>query len=183
MSALTGEGLQGEALLEAVTVAMVALHVRYHGRAPTRANTRMIGDELLACLMGEVYTEIEKTMIELQRQAVVKDVRSAFAHAMEHRFVAEVERLSGRRRVTTFISTHHVGPTWSSSCFGWHLRWRQRQRRERRHALDRICDHLNTVLAAVSSSVMSKGSPARSARAVLTDSTSELPVFAGETAR
>ena len=109
MSAPTGEGSQGEALLEAVTAAMVALHLRYHGRAPARADTRMMGGELLACVMGEVYTEIEKTMIELQRQAVVKDVRSAFQHAMEHRFVAEVERLSGRR-VTRFISTHHVGP-------------------------------------------------------------------------
>ena len=108
MSAPT-EGLQGQALLDAVTVSMVALHVRYHGRPPARAESRLMGDELLACVMGEVYTDIEKTMIELQRHALVKDTRSTFQHAMEHRFIAEVERLSGRH-VTRFISTHHVGP-------------------------------------------------------------------------
>ena len=109
MSAPTSGGLEGEALLGAVTEAMIALHVRYYGRAPARADTLMMGDDLLACLMGEVYTEVEKTMIELQRQAVVKHVRSTFQQAMEHRFVADIERLSGRR-VTRFISTHHVGP-------------------------------------------------------------------------
>ena len=32
-----------------------------------------------------------------------------FQNAMEHRFVSEVERITGRR-VARFISTHHVGP-------------------------------------------------------------------------
>lgn len=106
----SGDGaLEGEALLEAATAAMIALHVRYYGRAPGRADSRLMGDELLACLMGEVYTEVEKTMIELQRQAMVKDTRSAFQHAMEHRFISEIERLSGRA-VMRFISTHSVGP-------------------------------------------------------------------------
>ena len=65
MSASADGALEGEALLEAVTAAMVALHVRYYGRAPGGADTRLMGGELLACLMGEVYTEVEKTMIEL----------------------------------------------------------------------------------------------------------------------
>ena len=58
-------------LLEAVTEAMVALHERYHGRKPNSARTLMMGDDLLACMLGDVYTDIEKTMIELQRQALV----------------------------------------------------------------------------------------------------------------
>jgi hypothetical protein len=32
-----------------------------------------------------------------------------FQQAMQHRFIAEVERLTGRR-VAQFMSTHHVGP-------------------------------------------------------------------------
>ena len=95
--------------LEAVTEAMVALHVRYHGRAPTSARTRMMGEDMLARLLGEVYTDVEKTMIELQHQALVHETRSTFQHAMEHRFIGVVERLTGRR-VAQFISTHHVGP-------------------------------------------------------------------------
>ena len=99
----------GEDVLEAVTEAMVALHERYHGRKPVTARTHMLDDDLLACLLGEVYTEVEKTMIELQRAAHVHETRSAFQQAMGARFVTVVERLTGRR-VMQFMSAHHVGP-------------------------------------------------------------------------
>jgi len=69
----------------------------------------MLEDELLACVLGGVYTDVGKTMIELRRQTVVRDTRSAFQNGMGHRFVAAVERLSGRS-VLTFMSEHHVGP-------------------------------------------------------------------------
>jgi uncharacterized protein YbcI len=98
-----------DGVLEAVNDAMVALHVRYHGRAPATSSTRMLGDDLLACVMGDVYTDVEKTMIELQRQALVHETRSAFQQAMEHRFISSVETITGRG-VNRFISTHHVGP-------------------------------------------------------------------------
>jgi uncharacterized protein YbcI len=48
-------------------------------------------------------------MIELERGRVVQETRSAFQEAMQQRFIAEVERLSGRD-VLAFISNHHVGP-------------------------------------------------------------------------
>jgi uncharacterized protein YbcI len=96
-------------VLEAVNDAMVALHARYHGREPASARTQMLGDDMLACKLGDVYTDVEKTMIELQRQALVHETRSTFQQAMEHRFIADVERLTGRR-VAKFISSHHVGP-------------------------------------------------------------------------
>ena len=98
-----------EEALEAVNEAMIALHERYHGRRPVSARTRMLGDDMLACMLGDVYTDVEKTMIELQRQALVHETRSTFQQAMEHRFIGDVERLTGRR-VARFISTHHVGP-------------------------------------------------------------------------
>lgn len=101
--------LSGDALLLAVTEAMVALHERYYHRAPVTAKTQMLGDDLLACVLGGVYTDVEKTMIELERAPAVKDTRSAFQNAMQHKFIDKVERLSGRE-VTTFISNSHVGP-------------------------------------------------------------------------
>jgi len=101
--------LTGDALLEAVTDAMVALHERYYHRPPLSARTQLLDDEILACVMGGVYTEVEKTLIELQRQTVVQETRSAFQTAMQDRFIAEIERLSGRR-VLAFISNCHVGP-------------------------------------------------------------------------
>ena len=96
-------------LLEAVSDSMAALHERYHHRRPATIKTQTLQDELLACVMGGVYTDIEKTMIEIQRHGLVKDMRSEFQNAMQDRFVREVERLSGRE-VLSFISNSHVGP-------------------------------------------------------------------------
>ncbi len=57
--------LTGEELLAAVTEAMVALHERYHHRKPITAKTLLLGGDLLVCVLGGVYADIEKTMIEL----------------------------------------------------------------------------------------------------------------------
>jgi uncharacterized protein YbcI len=101
--------LTGDALLRAVSERMAAFHEHYHGRAPVTARTRMLGDDLLAVVLGGVYSEVEKTMIEIERSPLVREIRSAFQMVMEDRFVAEIERLSGRP-VESFVSTHHVGP-------------------------------------------------------------------------
>lgn len=101
--------LTGDALLSAVTGAMVALHEQYHHRAPITAKTLMLGEDLLACVLGGVYTDVEKTMIEIQRTTIVQETRNAFQNAMQHKFISAIERLSGRN-VLAFISNHHVGP-------------------------------------------------------------------------
>jgi uncharacterized protein YbcI len=101
--------LTGDELLAAITDAMVALHKRYHHREPVTAKTMLLGGDLIACVLGGVYTTVEQTMIELQRSPIVQETRSAFQVAMQQRFIAAVERLSGRD-VLAFISNHHVGP-------------------------------------------------------------------------
>ena len=72
--------LTGDALLVAVTEAMVALHQRYHKRAPVTAKTQLLGGDLLACVLGGVYTDVEKTMIELQRTTIVQETRLSLIH-------------------------------------------------------------------------------------------------------
>jgi uncharacterized protein YbcI len=109
MADLADGSLERDEMLQAVTDALVTLHERYHGRKPGSARSQMMGGDMLACMLGSVYTDVEKTMIELQRQALVHETRSAFHQAMEHRFTEAVERITGRR-VARFISTHHVGP-------------------------------------------------------------------------
>ena len=101
--------LSGDQMLEAVTDAMVALHERYYHRKPVTAKTRLLGDDLLICVLGGVYTDVEKTMIELQRSTIVQETRSAFQTAMQRRFIDQVERITGRD-VLAFISNHHIGP-------------------------------------------------------------------------
>ena len=101
--------LTGDALLVAVTDAMVAFHERYHHRKPGSAKSLMLGDDLLACVLGGVYTDVEKTLIEIQRTTIVQETRNAFQNAMQDKFITTVQQLSGRR-VLAFISNHHVGP-------------------------------------------------------------------------
>ena len=96
-------------LLAAVTQAMVAFHQRYHHRKSVTAKTLMLGDDLLACVLGGVYTDVEKTMIEIQRNSIVQETRNEFQNAMQAKFIEAVERLTGRN-VLAFISNHHVGP-------------------------------------------------------------------------
>jgi uncharacterized protein YbcI len=102
-------GLSGDELLDAVTAAMVELHRKYHHRQPVTAKTQLLGGDLLVCVLGGVYTDVEKTMIEIQRGPIVQQTRSAFQTAMQHKFIAAVERLTGRE-VLAFISNQHVGP-------------------------------------------------------------------------
>ena len=103
------EALSGDELLAAVTKAMVGLHERYYHREPVTAKTMLLGDDLIACMMSGVYTDVEKTMIEIQRGTIVQEARNAFQNAMQDKFIQTVEELSGRR-VLAFISNHHVGP-------------------------------------------------------------------------
>jgi len=61
-----------------MTNVMVAFHERYHHRRPVTAKTQLLGDDLLVCVLGGVYTDVEKTMIELQRTTLVQETRSEF---------------------------------------------------------------------------------------------------------
>jgi uncharacterized protein YbcI len=101
--------LLGEPLLTAVTEAMVSFHERYYHRIPVTAKTLLLSDELLICVLGGIYTDVEKTLIEVQRSPIVQETRSAFQTAMQGRFISAVERLTGRK-VLAFISNQHVGP-------------------------------------------------------------------------
>ena len=96
-------------LLAAVTRSMVVLHERYHHRKPVTAKSQLLGGDLLVCVLGGVYTDVEKTLIELQHSTTVQETRSEFQTAMQRKFVDEVERLTGRP-VLAFISNSHVGP-------------------------------------------------------------------------
>ncbi len=116
MPAPTTDPLTGDAMLAGVTDAMVALHRRYFHREPVTAKTRLLGGDLLACVLGGVYTDVEKTMIELQHTAVVQETRSEFQNAMQDKFITAVERVTGRE-VIAFISNHHVGPDMEIELF------------------------------------------------------------------
>lgn len=109
----TETALAGDELLAAVTDAMVTFHERYHGRKPGSAKSQLRGDDLLACVLGGVYTEVEKTMIELERATVVQETRSALQEAMQQRFIAQVSASRGGGCVPS-SRTVMSGPIWRS---------------------------------------------------------------------
>jgi hypothetical protein len=101
--------LIGDELLVAVTDAMVEFYHRYHDHAPVIGKATLLGEELLACVLGDVYSDVEKTMFDLRDATILQETRSPFQDEMQHRFIAEVERLSGRG-VQAFISNSRADP-------------------------------------------------------------------------
>jgi uncharacterized protein YbcI len=101
--------LEGDALLHAITDAMVAHHLRYHGRAPTTARTTLMGTDLISCVLGGIYTEVEKTLIEIDGPRGVHATRQRFQETIRPKVIGTVEQLSGRR-VVSCISNYNVGP-------------------------------------------------------------------------
>jgi uncharacterized protein YbcI len=60
-------------------------------------------------VLSGVYSDVEKTMIDLQAITVLQETRSPFQEEMQHSLIAAVERLSGRG-VQAFISNSNVDP-------------------------------------------------------------------------
>jgi hypothetical protein len=107
--------LARDALLSAVGDAMSALHERYHHRPPGTVQCRLMGDDLLACVLGGVYTDVEKTLIELERAPLVQDNRNAFQTAMQDRFVAASNSSPGSGSRTSSPRTASAPISRSSS--------------------------------------------------------------------
>jgi uncharacterized protein YbcI len=83
-------------ILAEVTNAIVQLHREHYGKGPTRSKSYLMDDTLL-CVMQDVLTVVERTLVESGELALVRDTRLAFADAMRDRFTEEVERIVGRR--------------------------------------------------------------------------------------
>lgn len=101
--------LRGPELLAAVSRAMLGVHNHYHGKDSATASSHMLADDMLACVLRDVYNDVERAMIDLGQTPLVHKTRSAFREAKGDEFVTAVERLSGRS-VVAFMATNHVDP-------------------------------------------------------------------------
>lgn len=95
-------------MLAEVTNAIVGLHARHYGKGATRSKSYLL-DDLLVCVMEDVYTTVERTLIGVGEAEQVRATRQAFQEAMQDEFRAEVERVT-RRRVLAFISQVTIDP-------------------------------------------------------------------------
>jgi uncharacterized protein YbcI len=85
-------------MLAEVTNAVVKLHRTHYGKGPTRSRSFLM-DDVLVCIMRDVFTTVERTLVEAGEQGKVRDTRLAFEDAMRDAFTQAVERITGRRVV------------------------------------------------------------------------------------
>jgi uncharacterized protein YbcI len=111
---VNGAGDRGK-LASSISNAVVGIHRQYFGRGASRTRTVM-GADYVITFLEDIYTPVERTLIEAGRFEAVQETRLAFQDTMRDRFVAEVEQLVGRK-VVGFLSQVHVDPDLAVETF------------------------------------------------------------------
>jgi uncharacterized protein YbcI len=102
-------------LAAAISNAIVGIFREYYGRGASRVRTVM-GADYVITVLEDIYTPVERTLIEAGRFEAVKETRGAFQDTMQERFTHEVEQLVGRK-VIGFLSQVHVDPDLAVETF------------------------------------------------------------------
>jgi uncharacterized protein YbcI len=84
------------------------MHRDHYGRGASSARSVYQGNYLIVFL-EDIYTPVERTLIDSGRFEAVKETRAAFQDVMQERFTSEVQKLVGRK-VVGFLSQVHVDP-------------------------------------------------------------------------
>lgn len=98
-SSATGEGSP----LQEISTAMVQIYKDQFGRGPTKVRTNYAGPDALLCLLEHTFTPAERNLQAMGEHQRLRDIRMLFQYAEQDRFVAPVERITGRK-VRAFIS-------------------------------------------------------------------------------
>jgi uncharacterized protein YbcI len=94
---------------------MTRLHRDHYGRGPNAVRT-VIGHDHVICFLEDIYTPVERTLLEGGEIEAVRETRLAFQRAMEPRFVEAIERIV-QRRVRAFLSQVTFDPDISVEVF------------------------------------------------------------------
>lgn len=95
------ERVQGS-IVAAISRDIVQVHARFYGRGPTKAKT-IWRDEIVACVMEDVFTKAETLLVENGRFEDVRSHRTAFQDQVEPLLRHSVEATTGRK-VKSFLS-------------------------------------------------------------------------------
>jgi uncharacterized protein YbcI len=85
---------------------IVQLHARLYGRGPTKARTH-VHDGYVLCVLEEVFTVAERTLIRAGNGEQVILTRRAFQDAMQQEFVSIAEAVT-ERKVRAVVSQVHI---------------------------------------------------------------------------
>src|ERR1700742_1149291 len=94
--------------LTEISNAAVALHREHFGRGPGAAKTH-ITDNLVVCVLTDVFTPFEKTLIDAGQEERVRETRAIHRAATEGVYKRRMEEVLGRR-VEAHMSSIHVDP-------------------------------------------------------------------------
>jgi uncharacterized protein YbcI len=99
----------------AVGNAITRLHRDHYGRGATRTRTVFQRNTVVAFL-EDIYTPLERTLIDAGDADTVKSTRQAFQMAMRGAFSSAVEEITGRK-VIAFMSQVHFDPDMAAEIF------------------------------------------------------------------
>ena len=102
--AATGAGPR----LTEISNAAVALHREHFGRGPGAAKTHL-SDNLIVCVLTDVFTPFETTLIEAGQEERVREMRAVHRAATEEVYKQRMEEVIGRR-VDAHMSSVNVDP-------------------------------------------------------------------------
>jgi uncharacterized protein YbcI len=111
MSELDEQGRQAVAIGNAVT----RLHREHYGRGATTTRTIFQRNHVITFL-EDIYTPVERTLIEAGEQESVKSTRQVFQMAMRDAFSRAVEDITGRK-VIQFMSQVSFDPDMAAEIF------------------------------------------------------------------
>jgi uncharacterized protein YbcI len=80
----------------------VRIHAEHYGKGATQAKT-YVWDDVVVCVLRDVLTVAERTLVEADRADTVREVRATFRTALEGTLRAAVEEQAGRR-VLSYMS-------------------------------------------------------------------------------
>ena len=87
-------------VLQTISNGLVHLMSESYGRGPTKAKTYILDDAYVICVMHEIFTTAEQTLIEAGEKDLVRNTRIAFQTALAADFKGVVEEALGRRVLT-----------------------------------------------------------------------------------
>ena len=103
-----GSVLEGVALTDAISAAMVELYADFYSHDRTTATTH-INQNVVVCVLEDILSTGEVDQITLGERSAVIDGRVAFQKGAEDDFTEAIERLTGRK-VTAFLSANQTAP-------------------------------------------------------------------------
>jgi uncharacterized protein YbcI len=91
------------------------LHRDYYGRGGRSART-VIQRNFVVVFLDDIYTPVERTLIEDGKSDTVRRTRADFQLTMTGRFSAAIEKIMGRK-VVAFMSQVHFDPDMAVEIF------------------------------------------------------------------